>query len=85
MFGEEISRGYFEYIFEGKKFIKSRPKWLKSPKNHSIELDGYCSELKLAFEYNGVQHYKFVPRFHKTMEQKMKKPLLKKSMIKNLL
>ena len=31
-----------------------------------MELDGYSKQLQLAFEYQGIQHYKFVPRFHKT-------------------
>ena len=38
---------------------------LKNPEtNGYLELDGYCSELNLAFEYNGPQHYKIVPEFH---------------------
>ena len=64
MLGEEVSRACLEYIFDT-KFLKFRDSsWLKSPKGHSVELDGYCQDLKLAFEYNGVQHYKFVQRFH---------------------
>ncbi|MBH0176265.1 hypothetical protein IHV09_22160 [Fictibacillus sp. 23RED33] len=43
----------------------------------SFELDGYhnFSELKLeiAFEYNGIQHYKFVKFFHKTIEGFLKR------------
>ncbi|MBA7520200.1 hypothetical protein ES705_12293 [subsurface metagenome] len=31
-----------------------------------MELDGYCDALKLAFEFNGPQHYMFYPKYHKT-------------------
>lgn len=55
--GERICRLVFETLFE-KKFIKARPKWLVSPlSKKSLELDGFCEELNIAFEYNGQQHY----------------------------
>ena len=57
--GEKACRVYFEDRF-GKKFIRCRPEWLDG-----LELDGYCEELNLAFEYNGGQHYRFTPHFHK--------------------
>jgi hypothetical protein len=50
-------------IFEsltGKKFPSVRPQWLKNPDSKSnglLQLDGYCEELKLAFEYDGEFHY----------------------------
>lgn len=47
----------------GKKFVKCRPDWLEG-----LELDGYCDELKMAFEYNGEQHYKVIPAWHKNGE-----------------
>lgn len=48
-------------------FPKARPKWLLNPlTGKSLELDGYNPKLKIAFEYNGIQHYQFVPRFHKS-------------------
>jgi hypothetical protein len=56
---EEICRALFEKMFN-KKFIKSKPKWLMGSKGFLLELDGYCEELKIAFEYNGIQHYKAV-------------------------
>jgi hypothetical protein len=48
-------------------------------------LDGYNKDLKLAFEYNGVQHYKFSPKFHKSMkdfEDQIKRDSDKKIMCK---
>ena len=49
----------FEEFFEA-LFPKSRPKFLKG-----LELDGYNETLKLAFEYNGSQHYKYNEQFHR--------------------
>ena len=68
MIGEEITRVIFEHIFD-KPFKTVRPKWLIGLKGVPLELDGYNEELKLAFEYQGIQHYKRVPRFHKTSEE----------------
>ena len=33
-----------------------------------MELDGYCATLRLAFEYNGEQHYTRVGHFHEDAE-----------------
>ena len=45
----------------GKIFKKTRPKWLKNYKtNHLLELDGYCEDLKIAYEYQGPQHYMII-------------------------
>lgn len=54
---ERICRKFFEEFF-GKKFPKARPEWLLSPKGNKMELDGYCKDLGLAFEYQGRQHYR---------------------------
>lgn len=54
---ERMCRAFFETIFE-KSFLKIKPAWLRNEKGNKMELDGYCEELKLAFEYNGIQHYK---------------------------
>jgi hypothetical protein len=53
-FGEAYCRAMLEAIF-GKPFPTKYPKWLKG-----LELDGYNEELKLAFEYQGRQHYKAI-------------------------
>lgn len=59
---ESECRDIFENIF-GKEFPRNR-KVLEC----RLELDGYCEELNLAFEYNGEQHYKFIKYWHKTQE-----------------
>jgi hypothetical protein len=56
--GEEICRIYFELVFKV-KFPKTRPSFLRSRKYPSgLELDGYNEELGIAFEHQGIQHYK---------------------------
>jgi len=66
--GELISIRALEHLF-GKKFIKIRPEWLKNEEGFRLELDGYNEELKLAIEYNGLQHYKNMPHFFRTQEE----------------
>ena len=61
--GERICREHFEQLLNS-KFPKARPAWLRSARGHQLELDGFSSELSLAFEHHGTQHYKRVDRFH---------------------
>jgi hypothetical protein len=43
---------------------------IKNPRtNHYLELDGYNKKLKIAFEYQGEQHYVFPNVFHSTREE----------------
>ena len=64
---EHKIRSLFEYIFND-NFKKSRPKWNINPKtNTPLELDGYNKDYKLAFEFQGVQHYE-LGGFNKTQE-----------------
>ena len=68
--GEIECRRVLEKIFN-KKFNKIRPDFLKNPvtgNNFNLELDCYNEELKLAVEYQGCQHYKYTPYFHKNKE-----------------
>ena len=61
---ESICRRYFEYIFDV-TFPTLSPKWLVNPLTGAkMHLDGLNEYLKLAFEYNGIQHYKFNVLFH---------------------
>ena len=53
---EEICRTIFEQIF-GYEFKKIRPKWLKNSRNRQMEIDGFCEELGIGFEYQGIQHF----------------------------
>lgn len=61
---EIITRKIFEAAFN-KEFPKSRPAWLIGERNSPLELDGYCRELNIAFEYQGQQHYTKVNYFNK--------------------
>ena len=54
---ETLCRDALEKIV-GKQFPKCRPKFLEG-----LEYDGYNVELKLAFEYSGIQHFKSLPFF----------------------
>lgn len=56
----------FEHLF-GKPLDKARPGWLKNPRTSS-NLDGYCEYESVAFEYNGVQHYKYHSGWHESIE-----------------
>lgn len=53
-------------LFPRHSFIKTRSlPWLRTSTGQMrLELDMWCEELRLAFEYNGRQHYEIVPRFH---------------------
>ena len=63
--GEKICKEVAERLFN-RPFIKIRPNFLKNDRTgNNLELDVYNDELKLAIEYNGIQHYKYVPHFHR--------------------
>ena len=57
-------REIFEKLFTGYKFKKERPYFLER-----LELDGYCQQLLLAFEFDGIQHFEHLKYFHKTYTQ----------------
>jgi hypothetical protein len=57
--GEKKCREVMEYIYD-KPFPCVRPQFLRNPETGRLmELDCYNEELKIAVEYNGVQHYVF--------------------------
>ena len=68
--GEAECRRVLQKLFN-KPFSNSRPDFLRNPVtggNFNLELDCYDESLKLAVEYNGIQHYKYIPYFHKNKE-----------------
>jgi len=66
---EEICRKVLEEIY-GLPFPKVRPDFLKNPETgRNLELDGYCHQLRLGFEFNGAQHYVYPNNFHKSTEE----------------
>ena len=66
--GETECRNVVENLFK-RPFPKARPNILKNPiSNLNLEFDCYNEELKIGVEYNGIQHYKYVPHFHRTKD-----------------
>lgn len=56
---EEICRSTIQQLFWGKyKFSSAHPDWLYFLETgRYLELDGYCEELGIAFEYQGPHHH----------------------------
>lgn len=68
--GEIECRRVLEKIFN-RPFNKSRPDFLRNSVTggqFNLELDCFNPELRLAVEYNGRQHYDYIPYFHKNKE-----------------
>lgn len=67
--GEKVCKDHIESIFK-LPFEKCRPSFLyNSVTGENLELDMYNNDLKIAVEYNGRQHYEFVPYFHQTRDR----------------
>jgi len=63
--------GYREGVFRnaienitGRPFHSIRPAWLRNRHGYVLEIDGFNEELMLGFEYQGQQHFEYIPRFH---------------------
>jgi hypothetical protein len=73
---ENLVRAFMQCVF-GRPFRSESPSWLNTDKGR-FTLDGYSNELKVAFEYQGVQHYQRVEHFHragspKTLERQIER------------
>jgi hypothetical protein len=61
---------FLHLLFPQHTFIKQKHSWLRNTKtNYPLELDAFCSELMIALEYNGIQHYVWPNYFHSTIDQ----------------
>jgi len=63
---ETECKNILQKIFN-KQFIQIRPDFLKWKYNKNLELDMFNQELNLALEYQGRQHYNYIPFFHKSI------------------
>jgi len=60
---EQRFRDAIEKVF-GEKFPPKKVTWMRNPKTeYPLELDGYNEELKIAFEYQGRQHFEVIDCF----------------------
>ena len=69
--GEIECRRVLRSIFAYSSFDKHRPDFLRNPVTgncRNLELDCYEPSLRIAVEYNGAQHYKYIPYFHRTKD-----------------
>lgn len=83
--GEEITRQILEKLFD-KKFPKFRADWLRNPiTNYKMEIDGCNMELKIAFEYQGNQHFTIDGHYiksKKNLNKRMSMDEIKSDLIK---
>lgn len=54
--GQAVTKMYIEAL-TGLIFQTCRPAFLKQLSGSNLELDGFNKEMKVAFEYNGLEHY----------------------------
>jgi len=66
--GEQECRRVLEK-YTGRRFSRERPSFMRNHvSGHNLELDCFNQDLKLAVEYNGEQHYNYIPHFHSSRD-----------------
>jgi hypothetical protein len=82
---ENIMRRTLESLL-GHPCPKQRPSFLRSPKtNRCLELDAYCAELRVACEFQGIQHNRYPNPVHTSRAQflaQVDRDLMKAAMCK---
>jgi len=79
---ERICRTIFEQIFKC-EFPSIWPSWLRNSRGNKMQLDGYCQQLEIAFEFQGPQHYKINSLFNpnaETLNQRLADDTLKEKL-----
>lgn len=68
--GEELCTEILEKHLQRQVLNNVRPDFLINPRTkRKMELDVFDPQTNVAIEYNGIQHYKFPNKFHKTKEE----------------
>lgn len=68
--GEAKCKEFVEFFFQ-RSFDKCRPQFLQNPvTKENLELDMFNSDLALAIEYNGAQHYNYNSFMHGNSKDK---------------
>jgi very-short-patch-repair endonuclease len=89
--GEKLTCQALEEIFNTEVINNYRPNELKNYKTgHNLEIDCWVPKYKIGVEYDGIQHRKWIKKFHSTYSDfinqqerdKLKEKLCKKSGIK---
>ena len=71
---ERLCRTAFEQIFQH-SFAPAWPEWLRTNEGNKLQLDGYNETLRIAFEYQGRQHFEKNSRTMRTETELNKRKL----------
>ena len=63
-----LNPGSFGCSLSRSNFLRNSVTSDDNGSDFNLELDCYNEKLKIACEYNGAQHYKFIPYFHKNKD-----------------